>query len=149
MPPEAHTGPSDMATCWLLDGNVLVAIAVASHLHHARAIRWFDHLDSPFATCVATEGTFIRLHMQFASDSSSGAAWDALRRFYLQPAHRFWDDAFSYLEIDPTPVMGHRQVTDAWLAHLARRRGGRVATLDSSFAQLHPDVGTLLPAAPG
>jgi hypothetical protein len=40
--------------------------------------------------------------------------------------------------------MGHRQVTDAYLAALARRRQGRLATLDKGLAALHPDVAELL-----
>jgi len=131
-------------SAWLLDGNILVALAVVSHPHHARALRWFDRLQATFAICSVTEGTLLRLHMQTASDSSPAAAWAALRRFHLQPDHIVWDDAFSYLEIDPTGLLGHRQVTDAWLAQLARRRSGRVATLDAAFAQKHPDVATLI-----
>ncbi len=130
---------------WLADGNVLIAVALATHPHHPRAIRWFDALTTPFATCAITEGTLLRLHMQFAADASPAAAWAALQRLCALPHHVFWDEAFSYLEIDPTGLSGHRQVTDAWLAHLARRRGGRVATFDTSFAHNHPDVATLLP----
>ncbi|MCX6937673.1 MAG: VapC toxin family PIN domain ribonuclease [Verrucomicrobia bacterium] len=129
---------------WLLDGNVLLGINVASHVHHARAIRWFDGLDSTFASCATTQGTLLRLHMQFSADPSPTAAWAALHRLCALPHHRFWDDSFSYLEIDPTGLLGHRQITDAWLAHLARRRGGRVATLDTAFATAHPDVATLI-----
>ncbi len=131
-------------SAWLLDGCVLVALAVASHPNHPRAIRWFDPLHAPFATCSVTEGTLLRLHIQTASDSSPAAAWAALRHFHLQPDHIVWDDAFSYLEINPAGLLGHRQVTDAWLAQLARRRSGRVATLDAAFAQKHPDVATLI-----
>jgi predicted nucleic acid-binding protein len=42
-------------------------------------------------------------------------------------------------------VIGHRQVTDAYLAALARQRGGRLATFDAGLAQLHPDVAQLVP----
>ena len=34
-------------------------------------------------------------------------------------------------------VIGHRQVTDAYLVALARHHGGRVATLDKGLAALH------------
>jgi toxin-antitoxin system PIN domain toxin len=124
----------------LLDGNLLVAIAIASHPHHARAIRWFDRYRDAFATCATTQGTLLRLHMQLAADPSATAAWQAMRRFTQLPHHEFWDDSFSFVELDPAAIQGHRQVTDAWLAHLARRRHGWVATLDEGFARLHPDV---------
>ena len=42
--------------------------------------------------------------------------------------------------------MGHRQVTDAYLAELARRHRGRLVTLDAGLAAVHPDVAELLHA---
>jgi uncharacterized protein len=42
-------------------------------------------------------------------------------------------------------VVGHRQVTDAYLAQLARSRDGQLATLDSGLAHLHNDVAVLIP----
>jgi predicted nucleic acid-binding protein len=44
-------------------------------------------------------------------------------------------------------VVGHRQVTDAHLAGLARRRGSRLVTLDQGLAALHPDATVLLSAS--
>ena len=56
------------------------------------------------------------------------------------------DDPLDYLEVPHRNLQGHKQVTDAWLAELARRRGGCVATLDSGFATSHDaDVAVLLP----
>jgi len=132
-------------SAWLLDGNVLAALAIAEHVHHASALRWFDLQTAPFATCAVTQGTLLRLHLQFSPHPSTAAAWAALRAIANHPAHVFWNDGFSYLEIDPARIMGHRQVTDAWLAHLARRRGGRVATFDDAFARAHDDVTTRIP----
>jgi hypothetical protein len=42
--------------------------------------------------------------------------------------------------------MGHRQVTDAYLAALARQQGGRLVTFDAGLAVLHPDVALSLAA---
>ncbi len=53
---------------WLLDGNVLVALAIDSHEFHARARTWFDAQTEPFATCAVTEGTLLRVHMRLAVD---------------------------------------------------------------------------------
>ena len=47
-------------------------------------------------------------------------------------------------QVDLTGVLGHAQVTDAYLAALARTRGGRVATLDRAFAAVAPDVVDLI-----
>jgi toxin-antitoxin system PIN domain toxin len=130
---------------WLLDGCVLAPLALSTHPHHEKARQWFASTrPAPFATCAITQGTLLRLSMQVTASPSAASAWATLRSICTHPDHVFWDDAFSYLEIAPAGLLGHRQVTDAWLAQLARRRGGRVATLDAAFAQTHPDVATLI-----
>ncbi|GLY63497.1 hypothetical protein [Amycolatopsis taiwanensis] len=45
-------------------------------------------------------------------------------------------------------VLGHRQVTDAYLAQLARAHGGRLATFDPGLATLHTDIADLLQTIP-
>ncbi|CAN5239111.1 hypothetical protein BH20VER2_BH20VER2_03140 [soil metagenome] len=130
---------------WLLDGNVLVALAVDTHEFHRRAHRWFDSLAEPFATCAVTEGTLLRVHMKVAADSSALAAWTALAAIHVMRGHVFWEDGFSYSELTPHGIRGSSQVTDAWLSELARRRGGKLATLDIALAAEHPDVGLLIP----
>jgi len=132
-------------SAWLLDGCILAPLALSTHPHHEKTRQWFvSTRPIRFATCAITEGTLLRLSMQAAASPSAAAAWAALRSISEHPDHVFWDDAFSYLEINPAGLLGHRQVTDAWLAQLARRRSGRVATLDAAFAQKHPDVATLI-----
>ena len=51
----------------------------------------------------------------------------------------------SILKVPCELLIGYGQVTDAWLAELAWRMGGRVATLDEAFSILHADTATLLP----
>lgn len=130
---------------WLLDGNVLTALCIESHQHHARALAWFQQVPRGFATCAVTEGTLLRMHMMTAPDSSSAAAWSTLAQLRQISGHDFWDDGFSYEEVKPKGICGHRQVTDAWLAQLARKRGGKLATLDAGLAQEHADVAELIP----
>jgi toxin-antitoxin system PIN domain toxin len=131
---------------WLLDGNVLVALLISTHPHHRRAERWLiSQKKCHFATCAVTEGTLLRLHMQLALDASAQAAWSALASVRSHPRHLYWEDGFSYSEISPTRLTGHRQVTDAWLAELAQRRKGRVATLDDAFSVLYKDRVVLIP----
>ncbi len=131
---------------WLLDGNVLVALAIDSHVHHDRAHRWFGTLrQDRFATCLLTQGTLLRVHMRSAADRGATAAWRSLQAVADHPRHDWWDDALSFLDVPHRHLQGSAQVTDAWLAELARRRGGRLATLDSGLARLHGDVALLLP----
>jgi len=99
----------------------------------------------PIATCPVTEGTLLRWHMQQGKDPSAAAAWAALSALHAHPKHRFWPDNFSYTEIAPVRLTGHRQVTDTWLAELARRKGGKLATLDVALSTLWPETVVLIP----
>jgi toxin-antitoxin system PIN domain toxin len=130
---------------WLLDGNVLVALAIDTHEFHERVERWFDSQNEPFATCATTEGTLLRVHMAVAADQSAAAAWAALEAIHAMADHVFVDDGFSYREVAFAGVAGSKQVTDAWLAEMARRHNAQLATLDVSLAALHADVALLIP----
>ena len=44
-----------------------------------------------------------------------------------------------------TGLIGHRQITDAYLAQLAQARGARLATFDRALASLHSDIADLVP----
>ncbi len=74
------------------------------------------------------------------ADLSQPAALQTLTRLVAHPAHRFWPDSLEYTRIAWNGVIGHRQITDAYLAALARHRGGRLATFDRGLAALHADV---------
>ena len=130
---------------WLFDGNLLVALTIDTHEFHQRAQRWFDSQVEPFATCSITEGTLLRVHMKVAQDTSAAAAWSVLDAIHAMPDHVFWDDGFSYSEVAFGNISGSKQVTDAWLAALARRHSAQLATLDEGLAALHSDVGILIP----
>ena len=130
---------------WLLDGNVLTALAIDTHVHHPRALAWFYAQPREFATCAVTEGTLLRMHMMSAADDSASAAWRTLRLLRSMAGHQFWDDGFSYDRVSPHGIHGHRQVTDGWPAELARQKGERLATMDSGFAATHHDVAEFLP----
>ena len=101
-----------------------------------------------FATCPFTQGTLLRLHMRTAADPSAAAAWRVLRDVSAHPEHEWWGDALSFTGVPHHHLQGSAQVTDAWLAELARQRRGRLATLDSGLAAQHPDVAEVLPLQP-
>jgi uncharacterized protein len=127
----------------LLDGNVLVALTTDTHVHHAAAQRWFAAHDEPFATCPITQGTLIRLLMNLGNFRAEQAT-QLLGGLTAHPRHRFWPDSIGYGDVTWAGVMGHRQVTDAYLAALARHHRGRLVTFDGGFAALHADVVTAL-----
>ena len=126
----------------LLDGNVLVALVVAEHVHHEAARAWFRRAGR-FATCPTVQGTLLRLLVRQGTSSSD--ALEALTVLTGHARHEQWFDDLTYLEVDLSRVLGHRQVTDAYLAGLARARRGRVATLDHGFAVTASDVAELVP----
>jgi toxin-antitoxin system PIN domain toxin len=125
----------------VLDGNVLVALVVSEHVHHEAARAWFRQAGR-FATCPTVQGTLLRLLIR--QGSSSDDARQVLSIVTGLDRHEQWLDDLTYLEIDLSGVLGHRQVTDAYLAGLARARGGRVATLDRGFAVAASDVAELI-----
>jgi uncharacterized protein len=127
----------------LLDGNLLVALVSPSHVHHAAAERWFAADTQPFATCPITQGTLMRMLMNLGRLEAE-AALAVLTQLTSHPRHRFWPDTLGYADISWRGVMGHRQVTDAYLAALARHFGGRLVSFDRGLAALHPDVVTCL-----
>ena len=45
----------------LLDANVLIALLVEDHVHHAAAENWFTGMSGNFATCPVTQGSLVRL----------------------------------------------------------------------------------------
>lgn len=131
----------------LLDGNVLIALSDTLHVHHQAARRWLASFDAPFATCPITQGSMIRILMGTGAVRDRATAIVLLQTLTNLPRHRFWPDAIDYLQVNWSGVLGHRQVTDAYLASLARSKGGRLATFDQGLAALHPDVVELVPAA--
>jgi predicted nucleic acid-binding protein len=55
------------------------------------------------------------------------------------PEHEFWSNWLAYSEINFVGVIGHRQVTDAYLVALASNHGGQLATMDRGLALLHAE----------
>lgn len=134
----------DARTC-LLDANVLVALADASHVHHDAAVQWFTGTKARFATSPITQGALVRVMLRLGTVASTAAAVQVLGGFTAHPRHEFWPDDVAYTEIDWRGVLGHRQVMDAYLAALARHHGGTLASFDRGFAALHADVVVLIP----
>lgn len=131
----------------LLDGNVLIALGDTKHVHHDAAERWFAARgEQPFATCPITQGTLMRHLLREKIAANGAGAATILKAFLTHPAHRFWPDSIDYVSPNWRGVLGHRQVTDAYLAGLARQQKGRLATFDAGLAALHEDVAELIPA---
>ncbi len=127
----------------LLDANVLIALLVDDHVHHAAAENWFAGMGENFATCPVTQGSLMRLLIR--EGQSAAAARAVLSGTAANPRHEFWPDDVPYTDVPVKGIIGHRQVTDAYLIQLARARGSRLATFDQAMAKLHDDVADLIP----
>jgi toxin-antitoxin system PIN domain toxin len=131
-------------TTFLTDGNLLVALTVVEHVHHDTALDWFERTEPEIATCPITEGTLLRFLVR--AGRPAGEAVAVLEAMRARPWHHFWPDAIPYEPGHLVGVIGHRQITDAYLVALARHHGGRLATLDRGLAVLHgEDVELLVP----
>lgn len=128
----------------LLDSSVLIATVVANHQFHESAHRWFSSAEVAPATCPITQGTLLRFLLQQRLVDSATAAWDLLSQIQQNPRHRFLPDTIDYLRVPTRGLLGQRQVTDAYLAQLARAHGVRLATFDQGLATMHPDVSDLI-----
>jgi len=127
----------------LLDANLLIALLVDDHVHHVAAENWFVGISGNFATCPVTQGSLIRLLIR--EGQSAATAQAVLSGVSADPRHEFWPDDVEYASVPMEGIIGHRQVTDAYLAQLARVRGSRLATFDQAMAKLHDDEVDLVP----
>lgn len=128
-----------------LDANVLIALLVTDHVHHEVAEDWLADWTGPVATCPTTQGALVRFLLR--RGATAGTAVEVLGALEASAQHEFWSDDQPYVSVNLAGVIGHRQVTDAYLAALARARGARLATLDRGLAALQADVALLLDAS--
>ena len=128
----------------LLDVNVLIALAWPSHVHHALAHAWFArHAGDGWATCPLTQLAFVRIssNPKIIPDAVlPQQALKVLSQIVEHEHHVFWRDdlPLSDRHIPVAHIMGHRQLTDAYLLGLAIRNRGRLVTLDESISSLLP-----------
>ena len=130
---------------YLLDANVLIALAWPAHIHHGMAHKWFaEKSRNGWATCPLTECAFVRFSSNprvVADAVTPHEAISLLKRVVSLPRHIFWPDEFSLVNLRHVPshlLGGHNQINDAYLLSLAISRKGRIATLDKGFLSLLP-----------
>ena len=109
-----------------------------SHRRHVntRAAGWFRK-GYRFATCPITQGALFRFHLRAGIDATAESAKLLLESISALPRHEFWPDDVSFLDLPAAGIVGHKQVTDAYLVLLARNRGGMLATMDQALAAVH------------
>jgi len=126
---------------FLLDANVLIALAWPEHEFHEKVGRWFmRHSRAGWATCPFTQAAFVRVLSNPAFSSEALTPENALRVLesnLLLPGHHFWANSVSVPDGTRNigaRLTGHRQITDAYLLALALHHKGKLATLDKGIA---------------
>ena len=130
----------------LLDINVLIALLWPPHEAHARAQRWFaQNARHGWATCAMTQAGFVRIVSNPIFSRRAVSPRDAvevLSGSLQHPAHHFWTEDIGVTEALAhfgRRLLGHQQITDAYLLGLAIQKKGRLATLDASLSSLLSD----------
>jgi toxin-antitoxin system PIN domain toxin len=121
----------------LLDVNVLLALAWPNHQFHRSARRWFVGHDGAWCTCAITQLGFVRLSSNPAFTNQAKLPAEATRilvEMTRHPRHRFVAEleALDTTEFTAAAgrLLGHQQVTDAYLVALAQRHDAQLVTFD-------------------
>ena len=135
-----------MKAGYLLDVNVLIAMAWPTHRAHEKVLEWLGrHANKGWATCPLTQTAFVRILANPAFSPHALTPADALALLQSNlghPAHRFWPDELSFAEaLKPLAqrLAGHQQVTDAYLLGLVIHKKGTLVTMDRGVRTLLPD----------
>jgi toxin-antitoxin system PIN domain toxin len=132
---------------FLLDANVLIALAWPVHEFHDRVGRWFArHSRAGWATCPFTEAAFVRVISNPAFSANALTVANALLVLESNvnlPHHQFWPDSIPVAGAlrNVERFTGHRQITDAYLVGLALHRRGKLATFDKGIRALGIEEG--------
>lgn len=126
--------------CLLLDVNALMALAWPNHQHHRAVVARLDRRPAPeWATCALTQLGFVRLSSNPAVVGvrrTPAEALDLLGKLVADARHRF------LTPLPPLPeaerhfrhLLGHQQVTDAYLLAVATAHDAVLLTLDRRLA---------------
>jgi toxin-antitoxin system PIN domain toxin len=124
-------------TVHLLDVNVLVALLWPAHDDHQKAQKWFGrNANAGWATCPLTQGALVRILSNPAFSRDAVSPHEALKLLAMNlkhPAHHFWADDITLndaIQLLGTRLVGHQQITDAYLLGLALHRKGKLVTMD-------------------
>lgn len=128
------------ARAYLLDANVLVALADEHHVHHRRALTWFRTSPGEWGTCAFTEAAFLRITTNPATGVlNMTEAIEVLTSLLNEPGYRFWPITANWTTVAAPflkRIFGHKQITDAYLLGLAIQEKGVLVTLDRGIRHM-------------
>jgi toxin-antitoxin system PIN domain toxin len=125
----------------LLDVNVWIALLDEAHVFHRRVLEFFETEDLQIATCPIVENGVIRI-LNVPSYGRIGPVGfepvaAKLHDICSELDHEFWPDDISFRQagqVNWPRILGHGQITDAYLLALAVAKGGCLMTLDHRVA---------------
>lgn len=128
----------------LLDANVWVALVTADHVHHERALHyWQEESAESVAFCRVTALAFLRLitnvHVMQHAVLTSGEAWALLQEWLRLPEVSFLNEPVGLDEqlgqFSRGMSIRPKLWTDAYLAAFAMAGNHRIVTFDGDFRQ--------------
>lgn len=127
----------------LADANALIAPCWSAHVHHDTVLAWFNrHAKAGWATCALSQAGCVRVLSRPAMGEAASTVAElaqALAHYLDHPAHRLLPLDFDFAEVLARcagGVVGHRQLTDAYLLTTATRAGMKLHTVDSGVRAL-------------
>lgn len=128
---------------YLLDANALIALCWSAHVHHGTALAWFKtHAKHGWASCALTQAAFVRVILQPAFSSLTmhpSEVIELLARNTAHPQHNYLAIDFDMRAVQTVctgGLLGHRQITDAWLLATAVRHQVKLVTFDAGVNTL-------------
>lgn len=122
---------------------MLIALAWPQHVHHGQAREWYEtEGQAAWSTCPLTQLAFLRIssNPKIIPDAvRPNEALAMLTRIVSLPGHHFWADTpepVTAANFKSLALIGHRQVTDAYLLTLSVHHQGKLATFDSGILEL-------------
>jgi len=128
----------------LLDVNVIIASVFADHVMHSSARRFVESLDR-FYTTPTVQGGFLRFATRPLKNErgeqqpprlAMDEALNKLREITEVAGHTFLKDDAPFTDLGMRSMQGHRQWTDAYLLHIARKHSIPFASLESRMRTL-------------
>ncbi len=120
----------------LLDVNMLIALLDSAHVHHSVAQQWMSsQVQHGWASCPITQNGCIRIMSQPNYPGGAFVSAEVAARLGESAVgnHKFWPDDINLIApgaLNWARLLGHRQITDAYLLALAVKHSGRMVSLD-------------------
>ena len=120
----------------LLDVNALLALAWPNHQFHRTVVARLDRRPVPYwATCALTQLGFVRLSSNPAIVEvrrTPSQALGVLAKLVADRRHRYLEPLPALLDVEThfQRLLGHQQVTDAYLVAIAATNDAVLLTLD-------------------